>query len=345
MSIAGGNFGSQAQFLRTILGLPSLLPTSASLDSLSFIHSQVFAIEKKVYQYGPHEKVGHDNNPVRYLYLLRQDVIPSVDNHSAASQVPSPPSFAQNVNKDQTTGFFDGALSLFYNWKLNLRNSHKTNDARNWPVQKNEVEKNSRFQLFYPTPYFSSSRRNRGPLEIDRERLNSNLRENIVRFHSVSVGNDRDRSFGARFSLALIIQDFIAEIKKIDSEVKEIHDWATAKESGLVHWMDYFSLTWNQKVKGVDIEDLRLVIERLSYDLELYSEIQVLWGRYSRTFDDTQILQVQLNRSIERTREMRFLLAAVFYRLIVGISDDPKDKKEFHDIRMRMIQIGLDFPH
>lgn len=74
MSIAGGNFGSQAQFLRTILGLPSLLPTSASLDSLSFIHSQVFAIEKKVYQYGPHEKVGHDNNPVRYLYLLRQDV-------------------------------------------------------------------------------------------------------------------------------------------------------------------------------------------------------------------------------------------------------------------------------
>lgn len=69
--------------------------------------------------------------------------------------------------------------------------------------------------------------------------------------------------------------------------------------------MDYFSLTWNQKVKGVDIEDLRLVIERLSYDLELYSEIQVLWGRYSRTFDDTQILQVQLNRSIERTREER----------------------------------------
>ncbi|MBK7842633.1 MAG: hypothetical protein IPJ71_02900 [Bdellovibrionales bacterium] len=347
-SIASGTFGSQAQFLRTILGLPFPLPTSAILDSLSFIRSQVLEFESKAYQYrdGTDGGAGQDNDPIRYLYLLRQKVNPVVEGPSVTSEdVSTPPPIVGNGSKDQTIGLLDGALNSFYNWKLGLGNCLKKNDERRLPVEKNPVGKSSSLPLVHPTPYFSSPHRNRRPLEIDREGLDSKLRENILRFNSVSSGNDFDRSFGAKFSLALIIQDFIAEIKKIDAEVKEIHGWAMNKENGIIHWMNYLSRTWTQKVNGVDREDLRRVIERLSYDLELYSEIQVLLGKYSKAFDGIQPPQVQLNGSIERVREMRALLAAVFYRLVVGISDDPKDRNELHDIRMRMIKIGFDFPN
>lgn len=347
-SFASGTFGSQAQFLRTILGLPFPLPTSAILDSLSFIRSQVLEFESKAYQYqdGTDGGAGQDNDPIRYLYLLRQKVNPVVEGPSVTSEdVSTPPPIVGNGSKDQTIGLLDGALNSFYNWKLGLGKYLKKNDERRLPVEKNPVGKSSSLPLVHPTPYFSSPHRNRRPLEIDREGLDSKLRENILRFNSVSSGNDLDRSFGAKLSFALIIQDFIGEIKKIDAEVKEIHEWAMNKENGIIHWMNYLSRTWTQKVNGVDPEDLRRVIERLSYDLELYSEIQVLLGKYSKAFDGIQPLQVQLNGSIERAREMRILLAAVFYRLIVGLSDDPKDRNELHDIRMRMIKIGFDFPN
>jgi hypothetical protein len=344
LSIAGGTFNSQSQFLRTILGIPVLPPTSTSLNSLSFIQPQVLAIEKKVYQYGPHEKAGHGNNLVRYLYLLRKDVIPGVDDHSVTSEVPTPRPHVGNGNKDQTTGFFEGALNSFYTWKLTLGNSPKNNE-RTLPIRQNEEGKSSRSQLAHPTPYFSSSNRNRRPPEFDRARAVELLNEILSPSSPASpMTHTQKTNFRLVYNTALLVQNLVAETKKIDSDVRRIHEWATSKEDGLVHWMDYLSRTWNQKVNAVDKEDLRLVIERLSYDLELYSEIQVFWGEYSKASDHTESLQIQLDRSIERAEEMRILLTAIFYYVTVGISYDPKNRNEFHDIRMRMLQIGLDFP-
>jgi hypothetical protein len=109
--------------------------------------------------------------------------------------------------------------------------------------------------------------------------------------------------------------------------------------------MDYVSQSWSQKAQVVDREDLRFVIERLSYDLGLYLEVQNSCERHPN-FPHVlpPSLGDQLNRSIERSQEIRGLLFAIFYRLIAGISDDPKERNIFHDIRTRMIQIGLTFP-
>ncbi|MBK8202703.1 MAG: hypothetical protein IPK68_10440 [Bdellovibrionales bacterium] len=278
------DFASQAQFLRKTLGIPSLLPTSKSLNIPLALQVPVFEAER------------------------------------GGSQL----------------SVFNRRLDEFYKWKLGLRKPTVRT------AQSDHIDTQTKTMVRGPSRYFQGPNASMSAPEFDRARA-IQLLNDIAIATSPSMASSENARFRLFYASALSVENLKAEMRKLDSDVKRIYQWATSKDDGLIHWMDYLSVTWIQKSKAVDSADLKLVIERLNYDLELYSEIQDLWERYPKPSDALH-LGDQLNRSIERTREIRELLVLVFYRLIVGTSDEPKDRNLFYNIRTRMLQIGLDFP-
>lgn len=243
---------------------------------------------------------------------------------------------------DGQSTVFSRALDGFYKWKLGFRDlGTRKAQERNSPQKRRKED--SRLERIKPASFFGLSNRNRLPLEVDKKRHSIELQEDILKLSSFSAGNDLDRSFKAKYSFALIVQGFKAEIEKIDADVREIHGWAMDKENGIIHWMNYLSLTWLQKVNGVDEEDLKLVIERINHDLELYLEVRDLCEK-NENIPVVQLIQTQLNKRIELTREIRDSLISIFYHLIVENSDGTRKGDELHRIRIRMIHIGFEFP-
>lgn len=307
---AGGSFANQAQFLRKTLGIPDDLPTSASLHTASALQTQIFEPERNADQRDLHQVV------------KKPDLTSS---HAVGKP-------------GGLTGVFNRGLDSFYSWKLGFQDSPVIRTTQ--PQIDTQIKPVARG----PRPYFNGPNSIRLVPEFDRARA-VQLLNDISNTSPPAMAPTQDKNFHLVFAKTLLVQHLLAEIKKIDSDVKGIYRWATNKDNGLVHWMDYVSQSWSQKAQVVDREDLRFVIERLSYDLGLYLEVQNSCERHPN-FPHVlpPSLGDQLNRSIERSQEIRGLLFAIFYRLIAGISDDPKERNIFHDIRTRMIQIGLTFP-
>ncbi len=310
----GGDFASQAQFLRKTFGILSELPTSESLNTPPSLRTLVIEAERKAYQH-----LSENLGQVRET--ANGDFVSSTAVYKTEAQ----------------PGALIRTLGGFPNWKSVLRASGTGATQEPNPPQKGTKE-GKRVARFSPAP----------SVEVDIKGYSHEFQDQTLKTSSLSARHELDHSASMRYSIARLVQSFKAQIERIDADVGAIHAWAMAmgKDSedgiGIVHWMNYVK-PWPEIVGGVDVEDLVLVIDRTLHDLQLYFEVKGLWEKNENT-QRIRLIPTQLEKRIELTREIRDSLISIFEHLTFGNPEGARTGDELHRIQIRMIHIGLEWP-